>query len=97
MIQVDFATGFRLPPYWLNHPQVVKKFDSNDVPNFKEQGGNEALQTYKEGLLNVPHACPLKIGSIEKDMWQFPIEPVISIAGKNIIVRRNVLKQNDRT
>lgn len=84
MIYLDFATGFNLPPYWLNHPQVVQRFSpSTDVdPELRGE------------LLNVPHACPLSIWVADEGIWwDLPIEPVVSISGKNIIARRNVLKQ----
>lgn len=38
---------------------------------------------------------PLWIGLKENAEWMFPIEPLISISGKNIIVKRNVAKANN--
>jgi len=82
MIQFDLATGFELPPFWLNHPQVVISFhDENDLN--------------QTGYLNNPCLVPLKIklkSEPDKDYWQLPIDPVITISGKNTIVRRQVLK-----
>jgi len=82
MIQFDFAKGFELPPFWLNHPQVVINFhDENDLN--------------QTGYLNNPCLVPLKIklrSEPDSAYWQLPIDPVITISGKNTIVRRNVLK-----
>jgi len=76
---IDFATGYKFPPYWLNHPEVVKKIDTPTQMS--------------EGLMNVNCSCPLSVKlSSEKDYWLLPIEPVVNISGKNIIVKRNVLK-----
>lgn len=85
MIYVDFAKGFNLPPYWLNHPQVARIRESGKI-----------TEELKGEMLNVPHACPLSF-SINggSTWWQLPIEPVVSISGKNEIVRRNVLKQGN--
>lgn len=39
---------------------------------------------------------PLSLGITEDAEWTFPIEPLISISGKNIIVKRNVAKSEGR-
>jgi hypothetical protein len=76
---IDFATGYKFPPYWLTHPEVIKKIDSTTKMT--------------EGLLNVNCSCPLSIKlSSESEYWQLPIEPVVNVSGKNTIVKRNVLK-----
>lgn len=43
----------------------------------------------------VSMVLPLWIGLKENAEWMFPIEPLISISGKNIIVKRNVAKANN--
>lgn len=78
---IDFAQPFALPPYWLNHPQVVRSMADN------------IDQSEPAELLGVPHACPLSLrGASEKDWWQLPIEPVLTVNGKNTVVKRSVLK-----
>lgn len=79
---IDFAQPISLPPYWLNHPEVVRRYEY-DMPKRAE-------------VLSVPHACPVKMKwESEEDWWQLPIEPVVVINGKNKIVKRNVLKTPD--
>lgn len=81
---IDFAQPISLPPYWLNHPQVVKSY---------EQMQDEAEDAPVAEMLGVPHACPLLIrGENEEEWWKLPIEPVITINGKNTIIKRQVLK-----
>ena len=78
---IDFAQPFSLPPYWLNHPEVVKTIDTNNLPQ------------QAQDLLDIPHACPLMIRhQNETNYWQLPIEPVITINGKNTIIKKQVLK-----
>lgn len=94
MIYLDFVTGFNFPPYcWFNQPQIVQPFPK------KEEGddtSDEEMDRLRKECLNMPHTCPLKIKwEEEENWWQFPVEPVISVTGKNIIIRRNVLKQNN--
>lgn len=77
---INFAQPFCLPPYWLNHPEVVRRIDSEGMYS-------------ASAVLGVPHACPLKMKwENEFEWWQLPIEPVVTITGKNMIVKRNVLK-----
>lgn len=45
---------------------------------------------------SVAMVLPLSIGLTEKAEWLFPIEPLISISGKNVIVKRNVAKSERR-
>lgn len=44
----------------------------------------------------VSMVLPLWIGIKEDAEWMFPIEPLISITGKNVIVKRNVAKNERR-
>lgn len=44
----------------------------------------------------VAMVLPLWIGIKENPEWMFPIEPLISISGKNVIVKRNVAKSERR-
>lgn len=81
MIYVDFAQPISLPPYWLNHPSVVAQVSDNMT---------------QDDVLSVPHACPIKIKwASEAEWWQLPIEPVVTIQGKNRIIKRDVLKASD--
>ena len=44
------------------------------------------------------YQCPVRIkwaDESDDSWWTFPFDPVVSVSGKNIIVRRNVLKQNN--
>lgn len=82
MIYLNIATGFNLPPYWLNRPVKVL---------------NPATASSKElgDYLGNLYQCPVRIKwENESIFWTLPFDPVVSISGKNIIVRRNVLKQN---
>lgn len=77
---IDFVQPIYLPLYWLEHPEVVKAYD-------------EKTYTDPADALEVPHSCPLEIKwASESVWWKFPIEPVISISGKNNVVKRYVLK-----
>lgn len=76
---IDIATPFRLPPYFLNHHVPVLDPRLSEPPS--------------AGTQNVISICPLAIKWAEEPVWwYFPIDPVVSISGKNNIVKRSVLK-----
>ncbi|MDR1459641.1 MAG: DUF6046 domain-containing protein [Bacteroidales bacterium] len=81
LVYVDKALGFNLPPYWKNQPvEIVDK-------------STGIKQDYAIGKL---YQDPLSIKwEDETQWWDFPLDPVLSISGKNTIVRRNVLKINN--
>jgi hypothetical protein len=80
MIYLDFATGFNLPPYWRDHKVAIKDTNENVTPSM---ASGKLFQD------------PLSIKWEEEAVWwDFPFDPVVSIAGKNTIVKRNVLKIN---
>ena len=81
---LNFATGFVLPPYWLNHPVTV--IDKHrPLPSQAEAVGNL-------------YQCPLRLklkSEPEAAFWTLPFDPVMSVSGGNDIVRTKVLKQDN--
>jgi len=85
MIYLNIATGFNLPPYWMNRPVKVLNPETADSKELSDYLGNL-------------YQCPVRIKWEQEsngDFWTLPFDPVVSVSGKNIIVRRNVLKQNN--
>lgn len=77
---IDFVQPIYLPLYWLEHPEVVQAYDEKKYSDPAE-------------AMDIPHSCPLEIKlETESSWWRFPIEPVVSINGKNNVVKRSVLK-----
>ena len=68
---INFATGWTLPPFWLNHPVHVLKED-------------EAWKMTQAELTGNLYQCPLRLKlktDPESAMWTLPFDPVISIQG----------------
>jgi len=94
MIYLNFATGFNFPPYWLNRPVTVLGADKNFI-NTDEKFREERGVDLNEFLGNL-YQCPVRIRwENESEYWTLPFDPVVSVTGKNNIVRRNVLKINN--
>lgn len=80
---INFATGYRLPPYVLNGKQVLRQADIDKMS--------------KDSLLGVVCQCPMKVKAEgDSSWWELSLEPVVSISCKNIITRRNILKAGVR-
>lgn len=84
-----------LPPYWEHRPAFVKK--PADYPEFERMDDEQLTETIRANASGLPMTLPLEIKKPdEKDFWLLPIEPLITITGKNLIVRRNVAKKTYR-
>ena len=55
----------------------------------------DASNLVQSGRL-VSMVLPLWIGLKEDAEWMFPVEPLISVSGKNVVVKRNVSKSEYR-
>lgn len=77
------------PPYPFTKPQFVRTVDADGEPNsgFTNLGATEEAQIMPLGIKTAD----------ESDFWILPVEPLIDIAGKNNIIRRNVAKTTDST
>ncbi|MCL2130886.1 MAG: hypothetical protein FWH36_00300 [Lentimicrobiaceae bacterium] len=82
-LYVDFALGFNLPPYWRNHKGSIERI-SDDVTQ------QEAVGKLHQDALSIRWE-----EKGDKNWWKLPLAPVISISGKNTLIRRNVLKVNN--
>lgn len=93
-IYLNRATGFNLPPFWLNRPvkALPPEAAGESLPsNVRPPELAEEHSTYFGNLWQ--DKVSLKFRS-EREWWSLPLDPVISVSGKNIIVRRNVAKTN---
>jgi hypothetical protein len=85
------ATGFSLPPFIPFRTTVA-------VKNAQEIDADEKLkQLLDKGLVaNTNYICPLTLQYTGMIDFTFPLDPVISMSSKNIIIRRYVNKSGIR-
>jgi len=75
---MELVLGTSVPPFWHQVEQQLV-----NVPDDLKQ----------DVLLGVDTQCPLSLKwESEGEWWQLPLEPVVSVRGKNEIVKRSVLK-----
>ncbi|MDR2564369.1 MAG: DUF6046 domain-containing protein [Prevotellaceae bacterium] len=101
MIYFDFATGFNLPPYWINHPVNVQKEGEAKkefapvafVPNSNLNHLSDTLIDHDVPYLGNFYQDKMMLKHEDETSWWSPLrDPVISVTGKNIVARRNVAK-----
>ena len=86
--------GGKIPPYWLFRHTELSHVDSEDYDAVRKMSDEELADTIRTNALGVPMQMPLrfKLEEAGQAEWYFPLEPLISITGQNIIVRRQVNK-----
>jgi hypothetical protein len=89
----EFATGFNLPPFWRNRAvQVLPLPESGTTVPVGISGVSSDARSADNYLGNLyQDAIELKWEE-ESSWWRLPFDPVVSVSGKNVIVRRTVLK-----
>ena len=95
----------KVPPYWLFRennfyginmgylPSGKTRPDSSDF-NVEDMSDAELEEVVRTNAIGVPMVMPLRFQLEESgaEEWLFPIEPMISLNGQNILVRRHVSK-----
>ena len=95
----------KVPPYWLfrennfhgintGYLPSVKSFPDSDEFNVEDLSDAELEEVVRTNAIGVPMVMPLRFQLEESGAkeWLFPVEPMISLNGQNILVRRHVNK-----
>ena len=92
--EIDRETGkiksLMKTPYFGFIPSAVVRPDGDgyDLSQMTESPKQQTLVNVK----GVPMQCPLKMRLEGEDWWLLPYEPIISVNGKNVIVKKQVAK-----
>ena len=95
----------KVPPYWLfrennfhgintGYLPSGKSFPDSDEFNVEDLSDAELEEVVRTNAIGVPMVMPLRFQLEESEAkeWLFPVEPMISLNGQNILVRRHVNK-----
>lgn len=95
----------KVPPYWLfrennfhgintGYLPSGKSFPDSDEFNVEDLSDAELEEVVRTNAIGVPMVMPLRFQLEESGAkeWLFPVEPMISLNGQNILVRRHVSK-----
>ena len=93
------------PPYWLFRENNIHGYNTGYLPsgktmpdsadfNVEDLSDAELEEVVRTNALGVPMVMPLRFQLEESGAreWLFPIEPMISLNGQNLLVRRHVSK-----
>lgn len=86
--------GGKVPPYWLFHKDIYRQVSPEDYEQVVNATDEELEELIRDNALGVPMAMPLSFQLEEPgaEEWWFPMEPMISLQGRNVIVCRQVAK-----
>lgn len=87
--------GIRLPPPFIYRVTTVNGAELVDLDFTMPETEAEA-DVVRTNSLGVPMRMPLELKADGGDWWLLPVEPLISVVGKNRIVKRNVAKGRTR-
>ena len=95
----------KVPPYWLfrennfhgintGYLPSGKSFPDSDEFNVEDLSDAALEEVVRTNAIGVPMVMPLRFQLEESGAkeWLFPVEPMISLNGQNILVRRHVNK-----
>lgn len=87
------TTGLKIPPYWLFNQTPVTEGDSSGYSDLMQLSEEELAEQVRSNALGVPMRMPLEIKTEEdSDYWLLPFEPLITVTGKNLLIKRHVSK-----
>lgn len=86
--------GGKVPPYWLFRNTGIADVDSAEYDSIRSMTDGELEDTVRTNALGVPMQLPmrLKLEEAGAEEWLVPMEPMVSLTGRNIITRRHVNK-----
>lgn len=86
------VTGGKYPPYWSFRYPVIRQADSSGYDELETLSDEELADQIRANALGVPMRFPLEIRADGGEWWLLPFEPLISLTGQNVIIRRQVSK-----
>lgn len=87
-VNFTFANGFDLPPFFSRDRVVIVAYDKNRKTTQATAADSNQVQPQ--------HQYPLTFKASGLQDFTFPIDPIIGLGMKNIIVRRSVAKGEKR-
>lgn len=86
------VTGTKVPPYWLFGQSAAGGVDSPGFDALQALDEEELADTVRANALGVPMRMPLELKADGGDWWLLPVEPLVTLTGRNVVARRQVAK-----
>ena len=85
------VNSIKIPPYWMFRQDIKTQPDSSDY-DIKAITPDPVPDTKRTNALGVPMVMPLTLEGDGLEEWLLPMEPMISVNGQHVMVRRQVNK-----
>lgn len=88
------ARRLRVPPYWLFNKDAHRAVDTSEFSEFSRLTDDELLDVVQMSASGMPMTFPvsMKIEEPGAEFWLLPYEPLISVSGQNVLIKRRVNK-----
>lgn len=90
------VVGTKIPPYWLGRPVELAEVDAATFTGIKQLSDDELADWVRSNALGVPMQMPMTLRIEGGEELLLPYEPIVSLTGRNIIVKRQVNKSKTR-
>lgn len=82
----------KLPPYFAFHPTLVGEVPPPSYDELEQLTEEELADFVRTNALGIPMVLPLSVKTDDGDWWTLPYEPLISLSGKNVIIKKQISK-----
>lgn len=83
----------KIPPYFAYQPRPVTEVSPDGYGELDGIDDAELTEIIRANALGIPMVMPLELKADgDSDWWLLPYEPIISISGKNVIVKKQISK-----
>ncbi|MGM9774896.1 MAG: DUF6046 domain-containing protein [Candidatus Egerieousia sp.] len=83
----------KMPPYFVDRRgRKVREVSENDFAQLSSMSDEQLSEYLRTNALGIAMTLPLEIRSDDSDWWLLPFEPLVSVSGKNVIIKKQVSK-----
>lgn len=83
----------KMPPYFVDRRgRKLREISENDFAQLSSMSDEQLSEYIRTNALGIAMTLPLEIRSDDSDWWLLPFEPLVSVSGKNVIVKKQVSK-----
>lgn len=79
----------KIPPYFAFQDRMMQDVSGYDLDSMSDE---QLADMIKANALGIPMRLPLEMKTDDGDWWLLPFEPLISIEGRNTIIKKQISK-----
>ena len=79
----------KIPPYFAFQDRMMQDVSGYDLDSMSDE---QLADMIKANALGIPMRLPLEMKTDDGDWWLLPFEPLISIEGRNAVIKKQISK-----